>query len=156
MTNSIKRLQLVVVTLIILLVIQFEFGMTINLSDLPNLGPFGFSIPAVLGALSQIGVVAVTHAVLGTVLTILSLVSLGMALNTKLRRVQVLGVLSFLSMVLAASSGVLFTLSGFQNDHYSHGMATNFILTFSFYFLELYALKSAEKAEVNPKREEKV
>ena len=80
-------------------------------------------------------------------MTILSLVTLILALASKIRSVQVFGVLGFLSMALAATSGVLFVLSGFQNDNYSHGMATNFILTFGFYFLELYFLKPAPKTQ---------
>ncbi len=37
--------------------------------------------------------------------------------------------------------GLSFVLSGFQNDGSSHNMATNFLLSFAFYFLELYVLK---------------
>jgi ABC-type sugar transport system permease subunit len=86
---------------------------------------------------------------LGTVLTIISLIGLGMALASKIRSVQIFGVLGFLSMALAEITGVLFVLSGFQNDNYSHGMATNFILTFGFYFLELYFMKPAPKTQAS-------
>ncbi len=141
--NRIKGLQVAVITVLVLLAIQFEFGMAVNLSDLPSLSPFGFSFPSVLSALNQAGFVAVVHAVLGTVLTIISLIGLLMALTSKIRSVQVFGVLGFLGMALAEINGVLFVLSGFQNDNYSHGMATNFILTFGFYFIELYFLKPA-------------
>ena len=87
------------------------------------------------------------HAVLGIVLTILALIILVLALVSKIRSVHVLGVWGFLGLALAATSGVLFVLSGYQNDHYSHGMATNFILTFVFYFLELYFLKPSPKTQ---------
>jgi len=123
--------------------------MAVNLSDLPSLSPFGFSFPNVVGALNQAGTVAVFDAVLGTVLTIISLIGLGMALASKIRSVQIFGVLGFLSMALAEITGVLFVLSGFQNDNYSHGMATNFILTFGFYFLELYFMKPAPKTQAS-------
>lgn len=145
--NKIKQLRVAVVTLLILLAIQFEFGMAVNISNPPSIPPFSFSLPSVLSALNQVGAVAVVHAVMGTALTILSLISMVMALPVKIRGVQIFGVLGFVSMVLAETSGVLFVLSGFQNDNYSHGMATNFILTFGFYFLELYFLKPALKTK---------
>ena len=148
-TKQLKWSRFVVISLLVLLVIQFELGMAVNLSDLPSLSPFGFSFPNVVGALNQAGTVAVFHAVLGTVLTIISLIGLGMALASKIRSVQIFGVLGFLSMALAEITGVLFVLSGFQNDNYSHGMATNFILTFGFYFLELYFMKPAPKTQAS-------
>jgi hypothetical protein len=132
-----------VVTLLVFLVFQYEFGMAINLLNPPSVSPIPFSFSGVLSTLDLMGSIAVVHTVLGTVLTILALVTLVMALRSKIRSVQVFGMLGFLSMALAATSGLLFVLSGYQNDHYSHGMATNFILTFGFYFLELYSLKPA-------------
>ncbi len=148
-TNSFKGLRVAVVTLIVFLAFQFELGMAINLSDPPNIPPISFSLHNVLGALNQVGSIALVHALLGTVLTVLALVTLVLALASKIRSVQVFGVLGFLSMTLAATSGVLFVLSGYQNDHYSHGMATNFILTFVFYFLELYFLKPTPKTQLS-------
>jgi hypothetical protein len=62
-----------------------------------------------------------------------------------MRSVQVFGSLAFLTILLAAITGLLYTMSGFQNDGDSHGMATNFLLSFTFYFLELYFLKPAPK-----------
>ena len=70
-----------------------------------------------------------------------------MALASKIRSVQIFGGLGFLAMALAEINGVIFVLSGFQNDNYSHGMATMFILTFGFYFLELYFLKPVAKTQ---------
>ena len=139
--NRIKGLQAAVITVLVLLAIQYEFGMAVNLSNLPSLSPFGFSFPNIAGAINQAGFVTVIHAALGTLLTILALITLVLALASKIRSVQVFGVLGFLSMVLAEICGVLFVLSGFQNNNYSHGMATNFILAFGFYFIELYFLK---------------
>ena len=155
-THQFKPLRIVVVTILVFLVIQFEFGMAINLSGPPSIPPFDFSFTNLLGALNQAGFVAVMHAILGTILTIISIVGMIMALASKVRSVQVFGVLGFLSMVLAATSGLLFTLSGFQEDHYSHGMATNFILTFGFYFLELYVLKPAARTQTHQVSEKKV
>lgn len=146
--NQTRSLRVMVPILLVLLALQFEFGMAVNLSGPPSLAPFGFSLPALSGALAQAGTVAVIHAVLGGLLVILALVVLVLSLASEVRTLQVFGSLAFLSTVLAASTGLLFVLSGFQNDGDSHGMATNFILAFAFYFLELYFLKP----EVQPDR----
>jgi len=65
-----------------------------------------------------------------------------MALMIGPTSVRIYGGLASLTTLLAAYTGYGFVLSGFQNDGLSHGMATMFILTFAFYFLELYALKT--------------
>jgi hypothetical protein len=123
--------------------------MAVNFSDLPNLPPISFSMFNVLGALNQVGSVALVYAVLGTDLTVLALITLMLALASGIRSVQIFGVPGFLSMALAAISGLLFVLSGYRNDHYSHGMATNFILIFWIYFLELYFLKPAPRTQAS-------
>ena len=144
-----KPLRILIVVILILLAMQYEFGMAVNISNPPSIPPFGFSISAISDALHQAGGVALLHAILGAWLVIFSLVSLILSLRTKVRSVQIFGVLAFLSIFLAATSGLLFILSGFQDDHYSHGMATNFILTFAFSFLELYFLKPDAKVRSN-------
>ncbi len=69
-----------------------------------------------------------------------------MSLGSRVRSVQVFGSLVFLSLLLAVTGGLLFVLSGFQNDHNSHQMAAGFILSFAFYFMEPYFLKPDSKA----------
>ena len=85
------------------------------------------------------------HARLGSGLVIFSVINLIFCLRSGLRSVQAFVSLAFLTTLLVAITGLLFTLSGFQNDGDSHGMATNFLLSFTFYFLELYFLKPAPK-----------
>jgi len=68
-------------------------------------------------------------------------------LRSRVRSVQIVGTLAFVTVFLAATTGVLFVLSGFQNDNFSHGMAANFILSLVFYFMELYFLKPAPKTQ---------
>jgi len=150
-TNQLNRLRDVVILLLVLLIIQFEFGMAVNLSDLPSLSPFSFSLINLIGALNQAGAIALTHATLGTFLVLVAITNLVMSLTSKVKSAQILGILGLLTMGLAEACGVLFTLSGFQNDNYSHGMATNFILTFGFYFLELYVLKPNQVPNSNAK-----
>ncbi len=133
--------RMIVMVILALLALQFELGMTVNVSNQPTLPPFGFSLGAISDALHQIGVVAIVHASLGAWLVVFSIVSVFFALRSRVRPVQVFGSLALLATCLAATTGVLYTLSGFQNDGYSQGMATNFLLSFTFNFLELYFLK---------------
>jgi len=144
-TKNLRVLRIMVIVLLALLGLQYEFGMAVNIANPPSLPPIGFSLNALSGALQQAGVVAVIHASLGVWLVIFSVINLIFCLRSGLRSVQVFGSLAFLATLLAAITGLLFTLSGFQNDGDSHGMATNFLLSFTFYFLELYFLKPAPK-----------
>ncbi len=147
-----KRLlqsRVMVIIILVLLAFQFELGMAVNIANPPSIPPFSFSLNEFSDALHQAGVTAVIHASLGVWLVIFSVISLVFSLRSEVRSVQVFGILACLAAFLAATNGVLFTLSGFQNDGYSHGMATNFLLSFSFNFLELYFLKPALKVDGN-------
>ena len=55
-------------------------------------------------------------------------------LDSRVRGAQVFGTLGVTSIFLAAYTGLYFVLSGFQTDGLLHGMATNFLLSFIFYF----------------------
>jgi hypothetical protein len=140
-----KGLRIMVMVLLALLGLQYEFGMAVNIANPPSLPPSGLSISGVSNALNRVGAVAVIHASLGSGLVFISIISLILSLRSGMRSVQVFGSLAFLTILLAAITGLLYTMSGFQNDGDSHGMATNFLLSFSFYFLELYFLKAAPK-----------
>jgi hypothetical protein len=136
-----------VIVLLVLLAFQFELGMAVNIANPKPIPPFSISSTAVTGALNGVGVVAVLHASLGSLLVLVSLVSIILALRTGALSVQASSVLAFVGMCLALTTGLMFTLSGFQNDGLSHGMATMFLLSFSFNFLELYFLKPAPKIQ---------
>lgn len=147
---SSKRLtaaRVMVIVLLILLAFQFELGMAVNIANPKPIPPFSLSSTAVTAALNGVGVVAVVHASLGSLLVLFSLVSIILALRTGAISVKVFGILAFVAMCLAAATGVMYTLSGFQNDGLSHGMATMFLLSFSFNFLELYFLKPARTVQ---------
>ncbi|MGZ6315996.1 MAG: hypothetical protein ACXWNQ_01945 [Anaerolineales bacterium] len=139
-------LRIIVMVILALLAFQFELGMAVNVAKQPTLPPFGFSLGRVSDALNQIGVVAVIHASLGVGLVLFSIVSLIFALRSGVRCVQVFGSLALVATCLAATTGVLYTLSVFQNDGLSEGMASNFLLSFTFNFLQLYFLKPALKS----------
>ncbi len=143
MLSRLKRLQIMTIVMIVLLFLQYELGMATIMADIPSRSPFRFSIAAFQGALEQAGGVAPVHAIFGGIVVIVALINLILALMTKVRSVQILGVLNFLFIIVAAGGGLFFVLSGFQNDHASHAMATNFLLSFAFSFIELYTVRSA-------------
>ena len=147
-SNQYKLLRWMVAIVLVLLGFQYELGMAVNLSaNLPSLPAFGFSLIGISDALREAGTLAFLHAGLGGLLTILSIVILVMSLTSRIRKVQVFGVLGFLTILVAASSGVLFVLSGFQGDNFSSAMASNFLLSFTFYFLEVYFLRPEPKTQ---------
>ncbi len=148
-SNQLKPLQITAVVMLVLLFLQYEFGIATIMANPPSIPSFNFSFEAFRAALDQVGVVVLLHAGLGGWLVIFSVINLILALRTKTRSVQILGVLSFLSVVFAAGGGLFFVLSGFQDDHASHAMATNFILSVAFFFLELYAIKPDSKSKTN-------
>jgi Ni,Fe-hydrogenase I cytochrome b subunit len=119
------------------------------ISDPPSISPFNFSVETFRWAPGQVAGVATLHALLGGLLVVLSIVNLVMALRSSIRSVQVFGFLSLLSIVVAAGGGFFFVISVFQNDNASHAMATNFILSFAFLFLELYNLEPDSKARAH-------
>ncbi len=129
------------VVMLAMLFLQYELGMATIMADPPSISPFSFSIIGFRSALDQVGVVALLHAGFGGWVVILSVVNTIMALRSGIRGAQIFGVLGFVAVLLAAHGGLRFVLSGFQNDHASHEMGTNFLLSFAFFFLELYSIK---------------
>lgn len=140
-TGRVKPLRILLIAMLVALGIQYELGMQFIMSDPQAAAPFAFSLEAVRGALLGVGPVALAHAGWGGVLLVLSLVILVVSLLARVRAAQVFAALGFLSIASAAAGGLLFVLSGFQNDSNSHNMATNLLLSFTFYFLEVYVLK---------------
>ncbi len=145
-TNRIKYLRAFVILILILLALQFELGMAVNLSpNLVDIPGVPFSVSGVVGNLQQVGSIALVHASLGIFLMIVTLANLVLSAVSKVRSALVFGSLGFLFIVLAAFNGIFFTVSGFQMDGFSDGMATSFILAFTFFFLELYNLKGTPR-----------
>ena len=144
--RRLSLLRVAAIVILALLAFQFELGMAVNLS--PNLKeepPVTFE--DLWGALSRVGAEALTHAVVGTLLTIMALASLVLSIVSGATSVMVMGVLSFVGVALAELCGVLFTLSGYKNDGYSHGMATGFLIAFSLFFVLVCVLSVRVRRE---------
>ncbi len=139
--TPLRPLRIFSIVLLILLAFQFEEGMAVNLSpSLQEVPPLAGSVAALWAALAKVGADALVHALLGTALSVAGLVGLVLAIMSGRGAVMAVGILSFLFLVLAEINGILFTLSGFKNDGYSHGMATGFLLAFSLYFVQVCIL----------------
>ncbi len=136
-----RSLRIWVIVLLAVLAVQYELGMAVNIANPPHLAPIGLSFGQFNSALMQAGLPAELHAGWGSLLGLIAIVNLVLALRTGMRSVQVFGTLTFLAVLVAGILGQLFVQSGFQNDGYSHGMATFFILSVIFCFRELYFLK---------------
>jgi heme A synthase len=141
MPDRSKSLRRVVMSMLVLFLVQYELGITVIMSNPPSISPIPLSDAAFRAALDQVGGVLYLHSIMGVLLVVISIVNLVMALQSGKRSVQVFGSLSFLGIAIAAGGGLFFVLSGFQNDHASHAMATNFLLSFAFLFLEFYYMK---------------
>ncbi len=133
------------IVLLALLVIQYELGMAVNISNPPQIPPVSLAPSQFNAALGKAGTVAMIHASVGILVGLIAILNLILALRSHIRSVQVFGSLTFLAVLIAGIMGLSFVRSGFQNDGFSHGMATNFILSFIFSFLELYFLKPSPR-----------
>jgi hypothetical protein len=140
--NRLRALRISVVVLLVLLLVQYEFGMAVNIANPPSLPAFSFSDNTAFNtALNTAGGLAQPHAILGALVWLFSLVNLVLSLRTGIRSVKIMGSLILLSITVAGAGGSIFVQSGFTNDQASHAMATTFILAYTFAFLELYFLK---------------
>ena len=153
MTNNRSTFaRIMVIIILVLLTLQFELGMTVNLTpSLPDIPAFSFSFSGIADALQKIGPVALAHASLGLFLVLASLINLIAVSVSRVKGAVVFSALGLLTIALASLTGAGFVLSGFQDDGLSHGMATNFLLSYIFFFLELYNLKGAPKLSPSKK-----
>ncbi len=140
-SNRVRALRPLVIIMLVLLAFQYELGMAVNISNPPSLPQVSRSLSAVSDALNKAGPVAVLHGSVGGLILLFSLVLLIVSLLSRMRGAQIFGSLGFLAILFAADGGSQFVLSGFQNDGRSHEMATMWLLSFAFYFLEVYVLK---------------
>ena len=141
--NRFRSLRVLSYVTAFLLALQFEFGIAVNLSpalqEVPALAP---TPAAVWTALAHVGGDATTHALLGTALVLVALAGLVIAVGSGDTAVTLIGIVAFIAIALAAVNGILFTVSGFTNDGYSHGMASTFLVAFAAQFVQAILLTS--------------
>ena len=138
---TLRSLRLSIVMAIVILTVQGLTGNLVNLfAPFPG-GSVGQSFGGLTTAISNAGVLTAFHAFEGALLITLSLVVLGLSFRSKDRSLQILSTLATGAVISAMVGGVLFVLSGFQNNADSAQMGGSFIGAYAFYLFELYFAK---------------
>jgi len=128
----------IVITLV-LLSIQGWTGDYANLFASFPTGAVGATLAGFWQAVGNSGVLVLYHAVEAILLLTLSFVTLVLSFRRRVGRLY--SILGTASVISAAIGGILFVLSGFQNNANSAQMGGSFIAAYAFFFLTLYATK---------------
>ena len=134
-TNTIILLRNVSIIFLALIGLQFWLGMSINLElNLPvkNLSAIG-SIEYYAGHFGFI----LAHVVNGILLLLTALVYLAIALRSKVRPLEIIGIVGTVSIVSAIGLGIMFLVSG-QFFGWSIGMAMSAVSALIVYAIGLY------------------
>jgi heme A synthase len=136
-----SKLQILVVLTLVILSIQGWTGDFVNLFSAFPVGAVNSSFIGLFQALEEAGQLPFYHALEGILLVAFSLAILILSLRTKIRNAKIASIIAFGAVVSATIGGILFVLSGFQDNGNSMQMAGSFIGAYAFYFLELYFTK---------------
>jgi hypothetical protein len=68
------------------IVVQYELGIAVSMSDPSAIPPIGFSVSNILYALNNVGAVSARHAILGGLLVFASVVNLILSLGSKIQK----------------------------------------------------------------------
>jgi len=139
---QLSKLQLLTVVTLVILSIQGWTGDFVNLFSVFPMGAVDSSFSGLIRALEEAGQLPVYHAIEGVLLVAFSLVILILSFQTKIKNAKIASIIAFGAVVSATIGGILFVLSGFQDNGNSMQMAGSFIGAYAFYFLELYFTKS--------------
>ena len=146
LTETSKRgphhlLKIAIVAILIVLSMQGWSGDAANLFAVFPSGPAAHSLNGFVQAISSAGVFEIYHAAEGFLLLILSIVVLALSMRSRPNSVRICAILGLLAVASAAAGGILFVLSGFQDNGNSAQMGGSFIAAYAFYFIELYYAK---------------
>lgn len=112
---------------IVILTVQGWTGDFVNLfAPFPS-GSVSQSFGGLMTALFSAGAITAFHASEGALLVVLSLAVLGLSFKSKDRSIRIVSILATAAVVSAMVGGVLFVLSGFQNNPNSAQMGGSFI-----------------------------
>ena len=79
MSDQYRSLRNMVIIILVMLLFQYELGITVIMSNPPSISPFNFSVEAFRGALDQAGGLIYLHALMGEMLLAVSIANLVMA-----------------------------------------------------------------------------
>lgn len=140
-----RGLRISIAAVLLLLTLQGWTGDFANLFAVFPTGAVEPSLGAFWQAVVGSGVLVAYHAVEATLLITSSLAALVLSLRVRVGRLFT--ILGTLAIVSAAIGGVLFVLSGFQDNANSAQMGGSFIGAYAFYFLALYSTKGVGTKE---------
>ena len=143
---AMRALRWMVIMTLVLLTVQGWTGDFANLFAVFPSGGVAASFGGFWAAVGSAGAIVAYHALEAAALLVCSVVILALSLRERVGRLFAL--LGMASVVSAAIGGVLFVLSGFQNNPNSAQMGGSFIGAYAFYFLTLYSTK--QPASVPP------
>jgi uncharacterized membrane protein YozB (DUF420 family) len=137
---SIHKLRVLLAIVLIILTVQGWFGDTTNLFITTGTAPaIAFSFGAIISQIENYGPILISHALVGLILLILSIVTLALSFGwTKKRSIRILSILACLFVISAVYGGVSFVNSGFTDLGSSAQMGGSFIGAYAFYWMELY------------------
>lgn len=134
-----QALRGMAVLTLVLLTIQGWTGDFANLFASFPAGSVGAGVGGFWGAVGGAGSIVSYHAVEAVVLLACSVAVLVLSLRQRIGRL--FAILGAASVISAAVGGILFVLSGYQNNANSAQMGGSFIGAYAFYFLVLYSTK---------------
>jgi len=138
---QLSKLQLLVIGTLVVLSVQAWTGDFVNLFSVFPVGTVDSSLGGLLQALKEAGLLPLFHAFAGILLVALSVVVLVLSFRSKIRNAEIASIIGLAAVFSAVMGGVLFVLSGFQDNGSSMQMAGSFIGAYALYFLELYFTK---------------
>jgi len=147
-TQKFRSLRVLVITNLAILLLEFVFGISINIAPLAS-SPSNFSMNGFIKTLVQVGGLTLFHISTGLVLGILSIVIMILSLRTGVRRLQLLGSLAFLAILLVGIMGLLFVASGFRNQNFVFGIIPLFVLAVVFYAFLYFSLKPVSQGSTS-------
>ena len=141
--QSVHRLRILMVVVLVILTVQGWFGDTTNLFvTTSSASTIPFSLSALIPRILSYGPILIWHAAEGFLLLILSLITIALAFAwSKKTSVRLMTILGSIMIISAAIGGLSFVASGFTAGGSSAQMGGSFIGAYAFYFMALYFTK---------------
>ena len=142
-----KKIEISIVILLVLITIQAFLGDNINLFSVFPTSPVTASLSGLSHALQQAGAAVMVHAINGFLIIAVSIAVVVFSFISRINKLRLTSIVGFVGSIIALSGGLEFVFSGYANNGYSAQMATGFLIAYSFYFIELYYTKGANQSE---------
>ena len=137
-----ENLNRIIIILLILMIIEGFIGNYMNLFSTFPSGKVDGTITGLINAINSVGIVLIIHTLDGILILLLGIVIVvSVFYLSESRNAKITSILGLILLIYAFLTGVLFVLSGFQDNSFSIGMGTGFIFAYTLYFMVLYYCK---------------